>query len=259
MREGTGDGVVELFGMRLARIRQAQLLDRVFSDLSRQRGGWVVTVNVDMLRRHRRDPEARALYDAADLRVADGMPLVWASRLKGGRSLPERVAGSCLADALAERAAVEGRSLVLLGGAPNAARAARGVLLERYPRLRVLEAGSPRFDSPPTAEQVQRAVDRLAPLRPHILLVGLGSPKQEHLIRALRPHLPSTWMVGVGVTFSFLAGQVLRAPLWMQRAGLEWTHRLAQEPARLARRYLVDDLPFALRLLGHALHHRLRR
>jgi len=86
----------------------------------------------------------------------------------------------------------------------------------------------------------------------------MGSPKQEEVIAALRPYLPATWMVGVGVSFSFVAGKLAQAPVWMQRAGLEWLHRLAQEPRRLARRYLIEDLPFALRLFSTAFKTRVR-
>ena len=85
--------------------------------------------------------------------------------------------------------------------------------------------------------------------QPHIVFIGLPCPRQEKLIRLLRPHCPNTWFLGVGVSFSFVAGDVQRAPLWVQRVGLEWLHRLQQEPSRLAKRYLHDDLPFALGLM----------
>jgi N-acetylglucosaminyldiphosphoundecaprenol N-acetyl-beta-D-mannosaminyltransferase len=90
-------------------------------------------------------------------------------------------------------------------------------------------------------------------------LVGLGSPKQEQVIRALREHLPATWMIGVGVSFSFMAGDLKRAPAWMRKAGVEWIHRMLQDPRRLVRRYLFEDLPFALRLFPHAFLSRMRR
>jgi N-acetylglucosaminyldiphosphoundecaprenol N-acetyl-beta-D-mannosaminyltransferase len=108
------------------------------------------------------------------------------------------------------------------------------------------------------ADEVARLRSELVALKPHILLVALGSPKQEELIVRLRPHLPTTWMMGVGVSLSFVAGELGRAPVWMRRAGLEWMHRLAQEPGRLVRRYLVEDLPFALRLFSAVLMARLR-
>jgi N-acetylglucosaminyldiphosphoundecaprenol N-acetyl-beta-D-mannosaminyltransferase len=94
---------------------------------------------------------------------------------------------------------------------------------------------------------------------PRLVFVGLGFPKQDRLIATLRADLPGTWFVGCGAAIGFTAGAVRRAPGWMRRAGLEWLFRLAAEPARLARRYLVDDLPFALRLLACALLARLRR
>jgi N-acetylglucosaminyldiphosphoundecaprenol N-acetyl-beta-D-mannosaminyltransferase len=245
----------DLFGMALARIDQRGVLDHMFAELGRGRGGWLITANLDFLRRHVRDPEARALYDAADLRVADGMPLVWAARVQGDE-LPERVAGSALVPLIAARAAQEGRSLYLLGGAPGACERAAEELARTYPGLRVCGTSSPRVGNPPSAAELGPIRDELTRLRPDILLVGLGSPKQEVLIRELRASMPGAWMIGVGISFSFIAGDVRRAPGWMQQTGLEWIYRLAQEPRRLARRYLVEDLPFSLLLLAHVLRQR---
>jgi N-acetylglucosaminyldiphosphoundecaprenol N-acetyl-beta-D-mannosaminyltransferase len=241
-------GTTVLCDLPIDRLATTDLLDTVFGGLATGIGGWVVTVNLDILRRAAVDVDARALYGEADVRVADGMPIVWASRLQG-RPVPERVTGSGSAWLLAERAAREGRSLYLLGGAPGAAAAARDVLVERYPGLDVLGVSSPVVASSPTAAELDPIAEELAACRPDLVLVGLGSPKQELVIRALRHRLPGAWFVGVGITFSFVGGLDRRAPVWMQRAGLEWLHRLGREPRRLARRYLVDDLPFAARLL----------
>jgi N-acetylglucosaminyldiphosphoundecaprenol N-acetyl-beta-D-mannosaminyltransferase len=93
---------------------------------------------------------------------------------------------------------------------------------------------------------------------PDIVFVGLGSPKQERLALRLRTALPATWWIGVGVSFSFVTGAVRRAPKWMQVCGVEWLHRLFSEPRRLARRYLVDGLPFAARLMCWAVARRVR-
>ena len=93
---------------------------------------------------------------------------------------------------------------------------------------------------------------------PDIIYVALGSPKQEWLIGQLRGYLPRAWWLGIGISFSFLSGHVKRAPMWMQRAGLEWLHRLCQEPRRLARRYLVQGLPFAALLFASAIKNRFR-
>jgi N-acetylglucosaminyldiphosphoundecaprenol N-acetyl-beta-D-mannosaminyltransferase len=247
-----------LYGMTLARLDTQGVLDHLFGALARGRGGWLVTANLDFLRRHVQEPEMRALYDEADLRVADGMPLLWAARLQGD-SLPGRVAGSSLVVPLAERAAHEGRSLYLLGGAGDASARAAELLRGRWPTLSIVGHSSPQLADPPTPEQIEPLAAELGRLRPDIVLVGLGSPKQERLIQALRPRLPASWMMGVGISFSFLAGDVRRAPVWMQRTGLEWIHRLAQEPRRLARRYLIEDLPFSLSLFAHALGERRSR
>ena len=248
---------VDLLGMRVADVDSRRLLDHVFAELEAGRGGWIVTANLDILRRYAIDADARALYDAADIRVADGMPLVWASRIAGS-PLPERVAGSSLTMALAERAAREGRSIYLLGGAPGAAEGCRAELERRFAGLEIVGTSSPMVSVPtpwPEAEAIAETIGGA----PDIILVGLGSPKQEHLIQKLKRRFPKAWLMGVGITFSFVAGEVSRAPEWMQRAGVEWVHRMVQEPGRLVRRYLVEDLPFAAVLFGSSVAKRLRR
>jgi N-acetylglucosaminyldiphosphoundecaprenol N-acetyl-beta-D-mannosaminyltransferase len=249
---------VSLMGLRLACVDRHGLLDHIFAGLQEGRGGWLVTANLDFLQRYVREPHVRALYDSADIRVADGMPLVWASRIQGD-NLPERVSGSSLVWLMVERAAQEGRSVYLLGGASDANQRAGEVLVDRYPSLRLCGGCCPRISSPPSRSEVESVIAEMAEARPDILLVGLGSPKQEQLIHALRAHLPSTWMVGVGISFSFVAGDVRRAPVWMRKVGMEWIHRMLQDPTRLAKRYLIDDVPFALRLFPHALWTRLQR
>ena len=249
---------IELHGMDVAAVTSRRLLDHVFGAISRGAGGWVVTANLDILRRHALDRSARRLYDAADVRVADGMPLVWAAKVQGDH-LPERVAGSTLVWRLAERAAREDRSLFLLGGDPGAAEAAEHVLTRRYRGLRVVGRMEPWIQSPPTDEEVDAIAREIERTKPDIVLVGFGSPKQEHACRALRARFPKAWFFGVGISFSFVAGQVGRAPQLLQRLGLEWVHRMVQEPRKLAKRYLVDDLPFAFVILGTAAQRRVTR
>jgi len=243
--------------MRLAAVNASALLDHMFGSLARGQGGWLVTANLDFLRRHAHDPVSRELYAEADVCVADGMPLVWAMRLQGDR-LPERIAGSSLMLPIAERAATEGRSLYLLGGEPVANQKAAEVLRARWPGLVIAGASSPMVKNPPTPEDIHSLREELLQARPDIVLVGMGSPKQEQLIRALRPDFPRAWMIGVGMTFSFVAGTLSRAPGWMQRTGLEWCWRLAQEPKRLSRRYLLEDLPFSVELFARVGLKRLR-
>src|SRR5262245_46886249 len=161
------------------------------------------------------------------------MLTVFASRLQG-TPLPERVAGSDLISSLSAAAARQGRSIYLLGGSPGSAEGTRAVLQQRHPDLHVAGVDCPPvgFEGDPDAvERVARTVVQGAP---DIVLVALGSPKQELLIARLRDRLPGAWWLGVGISFSFLSGHVRRAPRWMRRTGLEWLHRLVQEPRRLA-------------------------
>ncbi|MEY4576115.1 MAG: hypothetical protein RL701_818 [Pseudomonadota bacterium] len=246
---------VELLGMRIARVDEDAVLDHMFAELAAGRGGWLVTANLDFLRRYDREPNTRHLYAAADVTVADGMPLVWASELLG-TPVPERVAGSALIYRFAERAARDKRSLYLLGGDPGAGDSAARVLCQGAAGLRVVGHSAPRFSLEPTEAELAATISELQATRPDLLLVGLGSPKQERVIHALRARFPAMWMVGVGISFSFVAGQLSRAPSWMRDSGLEWVHRLAQEPKRLARRYLVEDLPFAAELFARVLWQR---
>ena len=240
---------ITLMGVAFDAIREAQVAERVVQSLSQGAGGMIVTPNLDHLRRSWVDPGYRALIAEADLVLADGMPLVWASRIQG-TPLPERVAGSSLVLGLAEAAAAAGRSLFLLGGDPGAAQGAADELRGRFPELDIAGCHVPPFGFEQDAREMQRIRAALEGSRPAIVYVGLGSPKQERLIRDLRSLLPGTWWIGVGISLSFLSGDVVRAPRWMQRIGLEWVHRLWQEPGRLAKRYLVHGLPFAVRLLA---------
>jgi len=231
---------------------------QILRGLEEGRGGWVVTINLDHHRRALRDPAYAALCERASLRVADGMLTVFASRLQA-TPLPGRVAGSDLVPALARAAARCGRSLYLLGGAPGAAESAREVLQARNPGLRIAGVGCPEPGFEQDAAEVERIARALEDAAPDVVLVALGSPKQELLIHRLRERLPRAWWLGVGITLSFLSGDVRRAPLWMQAIGLEWLHRLIQEPRRLARRYLVEGVPFAAGLLLGACGERARR
>jgi N-acetylglucosaminyldiphosphoundecaprenol N-acetyl-beta-D-mannosaminyltransferase len=249
--EGEVDDTLCIDGLAIARLDTAQVVDHVFTDLAAGRGGWLVTANVDFVQRAVGDPAIGELYRKADLVVADGRPLLWAARAMG-RPLPERVAGSDLVWLLAERAALEGRSLYLLGGDGDAAERAAAELCARWPKLRIAGCSSPRISSPVTPGELAPIREELTQARPDLVYVALGSPKQEYVIDLLRCDLPGSWMLGCGISLSFIAGDVARAPLWMQRAGVEWLHRLFQEPRRLGRRYLLHNLPFTVRLLWRA-------
>lgn len=241
-----------LMGVPLASISEEETVQRVFDGLSRATGGWVCTVNLDILRQVNASADVRALVEEADLRVADGMPLVWASHLRGV-PLPERVAGSSLVHSLSAAAARERRSVFLLGGNPGTAAAAADRLAEEAPGLIVAGTLCPSMELEGDDAELRHIEHVLVAADPDIVFVGLGFPKQERLVARLRPLLPHAWFLPCGISFSFVSGEVVRAPSCVQRLGLEWLHRMVQEPRRLARRYLVDGLPFLARLLAGAL------
>ncbi len=249
---------IDLMGIRIHAITEPDVNALILRELNAGRGGWVATPNLDHLRRLCHAPEFRSLCQEADLLVPDGIPLLWAARLQG-TPLPGRVAGSDLISSLSAAAAADGRSLFLLGGDPGTAESAAALLQSRSPELRIAGMCSPEvgFDKDPI--ELQRLDQQLIDAAPDIVFVALGSPKQELVMQRMSKLLPGTWWLGVGISFSFLAGEVKRAPVWMQRTGLEWCHRLTQEPGRLAGRYLWQGLPFAARLLGTSLWRGLRR
>ncbi len=249
---------VELDGMDVHAITAAQCIRFIIESLHAGRGGWVLTVNLDHLRLCTVDPEFAAICATATLCVADGMPLLWASRLQR-TPLPERVAGSDLVAPLAHAAEAHGRSVFLLGGAPGTAVAAAARLRRECPRLRLVGTWCPPSGFEQDGGETGRMLAAVERAQPDLVYVALSKPKQERVTMMLRPRLPYSWVVGVGIGLGFFSGEVRRAPPWMQRTGLEWTHRLAQEPRRLAHRYFIQDLPYAARLFSVALMARRHR
>jgi N-acetylglucosaminyldiphosphoundecaprenol N-acetyl-beta-D-mannosaminyltransferase len=239
---------VNLLGVRLVPWTEREVVEHVFGTNGHpRRGGWIITANVDILRQITRDPALRQLQTRATITVADGMPLVWASRIQR-TPLPERITGAALLPILSAGAAQRGNSVYLLGGEAGVADAAASRLRSRHPGLRV--AGwSPPFGIESTDAGLDQIRSRISANRPDIVFCGFGFPKQERVISRLLDSAPDAWFIGCGAALSFAAGRVSRAPVWMQRAGLEWLHRLFQDPRRLFRRYIIDDIPFAARLL----------
>lgn len=240
---------IQLRGARLHAITERDCARAVGQSLRSGVGGWIITMNLDHLRRFGRDEKYAQYQSHASIVVADGMPLVWASWLQGTR-LPERVTGSNLIWSLSGMAATEGRSVFLLGGNPGTAARAAAALVDRFPNLIIAGVYCPPLDFEHDKAETARLAKAVVDSQPDIVYVALGSPKQERIIDGLRHRLASTWWMGVGIAFSFVAGDVPRAPVWMQRCGLEWLHRLTHDPRRLAGRYVLRGIPFALVLLG---------
>jgi N-acetylglucosaminyldiphosphoundecaprenol N-acetyl-beta-D-mannosaminyltransferase len=201
-------------------------------------GLWLVTVNLEMVSKAKREPAYHTLIHAADAFVADGMPLVWASRKKAPPGCPERVTGVDLVrELLAE---LDASQIGIIGGEdPAAAMKHLGFDPDRVEILNErLTANGEAFD-----RIGQQFVGR------QVIFVALGVPKQDQFCLALRARIPNAVVMGVGGTFELLGAQKKRAPEWMQDRGLEWLFRLIQEPRRLWRRFFIAYPPGVLALL----------
>ncbi len=234
-----------LMGVPIENLTMEQALDRIerFVLVGRQmeKTHQIATVNVDFLVKAMEDKELRDLLQNADMCTADGMPLVWGSRLLGS-PLKERVTGSDMVPQLAARAAEKGLTLYFMGGSEGSAEVAKDILVKRHPNLQIVGTSCP-FWKP--GEQFDEAVlDDIREAAPDVLLVALGNPKQELWIQQYGKAVGVPVMIGVGASIDFVAGNVKRAPKWMQRVGLEWLGRLLQEPGRLWKRYLTDVIKF---------------
>ena len=249
---------VRLAGVDIHALDQQRVIDYLIGSLAAGRGGWLVNPNIDVLRQIERDPQVRDLVARATLVVSYGAPVEWAARL-AGTPLPPRVPGSSLIWALSAAAAAHGRGIFLLGGAPGIAERAGQALAAAAPGLTVAGSHCPPLGFEHDAGQQEAIRQALTAANPDIVFCGLGFPKQERLMDALAGAFPRTWFIGSGASLTFAAGEVARAPRWMQRVGIEWVFRLVSEPRRLARRYLVDDLPYAVRLLSRSVVQRRAR
>ncbi|HXX38901.1 MAG TPA: WecB/TagA/CpsF family glycosyltransferase [bacterium] len=234
---------VSLLGMQIHRVDLEGAVAAVFAALDAGRRGYVVTPNAQHVVLWHRDPAFRAACDRAALRLADGMSLVWASRLFDC-PLPGRAAGADLLPAVCEVAATRGASVFLCGGRGGVAQRAAGILGQRYPGLRIVGAYTPAGRFRPAGETAEDAVRAVNRARPDILFVGLGAPTQEIWVHEQWNRLNVRAAVCCGAAIDYAAGTRRRAPGWMRRAGLEWLWRFAGEPRRLWHRYLVLNAVF---------------
>lgn len=278
---------LQLFGYEVDAVRMRQAVDTVLSWIASPGDTcrYVVTPNVDHTVMYQEREDLRHAYADAGMVLADGMPVVFASRLLG-KPLPERVSGTDLVyslfetfqqrklqaeqpDGVAELIAVGSTTstgarnasfgvvgenqrsvddtaaprelrVFLLGAGPGVGERAAACIGARWPAIEVVGTYSPPMGFEKSQQENFQILRRIAMARPDLLLVGLGAPKQELWVHAHRSEIRATAALCIGAAIDFLAGEKPRAPRWMQRCGLEWFHRLASEPKRLAPRYARD-------------------
>jgi N-acetylglucosaminyldiphosphoundecaprenol N-acetyl-beta-D-mannosaminyltransferase len=223
-------------------LSRSEALDAIVELVRQKQGGTVFTPNVDHIVQAENDARFREAYDRTSLSLVDGTPVMWASRLLG-TPLPEKLSGSDMFEPLLERAASLGLRVALLGGGPGVAEQAATNLRQRLPALQIVATLAPMIGVEPRPDEAE-VVARLHAAGADLIFVCLGAPKQELFSDRNRAALAPAVLVGFGAAVDFAAGTVRRAPGWVSSFGVEWLYRLAREPRRLAKRYLLRDPEF---------------
>lgn len=204
---------------------------------------YVVTPNAQHVLSLQRDADFRDIYEKAFLAVPDGVSLLWSAKFLK-TPLKGRVNGTDLFEELSAVAEKKGLKIFLLGGRPGAAEAAKKTLLSRHPDLKIVGTHCPPYGFESQPEELASINSKIKAAAPDILFVGLGAPKQEKWIYDNYQELGVPVSLGIGVSFELVADMVQRAPLWMQKWGLEWLFRLIVEPKRLWKRYVMGNPQF---------------
>lgn len=240
-----------LFGMPFSILDFDGVCAAVDARIASSEPGFIVTPNVNLVCTYQRDATFRASYPRAFLWLPDGKPLMWVAHLLGVR-LGEKLSGSDMVPWLSAHAAKHGYPVYFLGGLPGSAEVAAQRLRQRHPGLKVAGTYCPPRGFEHSAEENGKTIAQVRESGAKICFVALGTPKQENWLADHVQELGVPVCMGVGAALDILSGKLRRAPRWVQQAGMEWSWRLMQEPRRLWRRYLVEDmmiLPLLLREL----------
>jgi len=211
-------------------VTMKEAVGRVEQFIDKQKPHLVVTPNAEMIMMANEDNDLAQIINGADLVVPDGAGVVWAARYNDD-VMPERVAGYDLVQNLLAQSATRKYRIYMFGGAPGIVNKAKNIAEKRYPGVQIVGIHHGFF----TEKDEPEIVSNIKACRPDILLVGLGVPRQEKWLLQYSKQIAAPVAIGVGGTFDVMAGTVLRAPLWMQNANLEWLYRLISEPKRAIR------------------------
>jgi N-acetylglucosaminyldiphosphoundecaprenol N-acetyl-beta-D-mannosaminyltransferase len=248
---------VSVLGVPLALTDYEHTMDWMDATIAHGETGYICVAATHTIMVCHEDAELREAVLNSSLTVPDGQPLVWAMNALGG-NLTDRVYGPDLMARFCDRAAQNGTRMYLYGGRNQGALVQLALnLRQRYPGVKIVGGYSPPFrDLSPDEED--GIVDEINRTKADVIWVGVGAPKQEKWMAAMRPRLDAAVLVGVGAAFDFHAGLVPQAPEWMQSAGLEWLYRMAQEPRRLGPRYVRYNPRFVTGFARQYARHRLR-
>lgn len=218
-----------------------EAIERIDELVISKKPSYVVTPNVDHIVKLETDNEFKDVYKEADLILTDGMPLIWISKLNGN-PIKEKVSGSDLFPNVCKLAAKKGYKVFLLGAAEGVAIKAGENIKSKFNGLDIIGTYSPSYGFEKRPEEIKKIIKIINQANPDILAVGLGAPKQEKLLFKYRKELNVPVSLAIGASIDFEAGNINRAPRWMQNSGLEWLYRLCKEPKRMFKRYLIDDM-----------------
>jgi len=241
-------------GTEINNISLRMAIETIATFIAERTPQYVVTPNVDHIVSLQDDQQFKEVYRNAALVLCDSMPLLWASRILG-TPLKEKISGSDLFPRVCEIASKRGWRLFFLGGREGAAAKAAVILQERYPGLQVVGTYCPPFGFEHDEKENRKIVEMIKATKLDIIFVGLGAPKQEKWIYQYKDQYQVPVSIGIGASFEFVSGMVKRAPVWMQKVGLEWFWRLMMEPRRLWRRYLLRDISFLGLLMRQKFSH----
>lgn len=238
---------LNFFGVRVSASTQNSLLNYIQDKVNNSSASYITFTNVHVIiTALKNDSLKQALYEA-DRVAPDGMPLVWAGKVVG-KSQMERCSGPDMMKRLIEISEEKGYTHYFYGSTDETILELKSKLKEKYLNLKIIGAYAPPFRQLSTMED-KEITEEINDLSPDIIWVGLGAPKQELWMKNHKDKINHGVMLGVGAAFDFLANKKKRAPLWMQKTGLEWLFRLIQEPGRLWKRYLVTNLLFVINIL----------
>lgn len=232
---------MRLMNTEIDNLTMDETLDAIDSLIKEDNCSYVVTPNVDHIVQLEKDEELKRVYKNASLILTDGKPLIWISNWYK-TPIKEKISGSDLFPRVCELAAKKGYTMYLLGAAEGVADKAAKNLMDKYKGLNIVGTYSPPFGFEKDKVELKKIERQIQEVHPDILIVGLGCPKQEKYMYHHCKELDVPISFGLGASIDFEAGNIKRAPRWMSEHGLEWLYRITQDPKRLAKRYLVDDM-----------------
>jgi N-acetylglucosaminyldiphosphoundecaprenol N-acetyl-beta-D-mannosaminyltransferase len=236
----------DVLGVKISAIDMALAVDLAQRWIERGNPGYVCLAGVHGVMEAQHDPELLRIFNHAAIAAPDGMPMTWVGRLQGFTKM-DRVFGPDFMLEMCRISIERGYRNFLYGGKPGVAQLLGENLQRRFPGLQVAGTYTPPFRSLSPQEENDLAA-HVRQLRPHILWVGLSTPKQERFMAQYAGRLEVPLLAGVGAAFDFHTGGIRDCPHWIKRAGLQWAHRLMQEPQRLWKRYLVNNPAFLFRI-----------